>query len=223
MTNGLGMLSSRDNVLYLPFKEGSGSTAYDYSGQGNDGTITGATYKKIVDGGYALEQDVADYVTMTPGFITSGVPFTIMSWINITSSTTHSSGQWIHGFRSDIQFFTRVLESTDATNPDKVECYVLSGSTTTRSYSDSTFPYGEWVHLAFVCNGTNVKMYINTILQSDIVNNGYPNSVNTGNSNLGAANNDTAGMAGMFGNTILMERALSLAEIQAIYRATYIL
>ena len=41
-------------VLNLPFSEGSGSTAKDYSGEGNDGTISDATYVKVPDGGYAL-------------------------------------------------------------------------------------------------------------------------------------------------------------------------
>jgi len=46
----------RENLkLYLPFSEGTGTTAYDYSGEGNNGTISGAVYKKVQDGGYALD------------------------------------------------------------------------------------------------------------------------------------------------------------------------
>jgi len=41
--------------LYLPFSEGSGTTAKDYSSGSNDGTISGATYTKIQDGSYALD------------------------------------------------------------------------------------------------------------------------------------------------------------------------
>lgn len=51
------ILSPNDEsvVLYLPFSEGSGSTAYDYSNSRNDGTISGATYVKVSDGGYAIK------------------------------------------------------------------------------------------------------------------------------------------------------------------------
>ena len=54
----------RSCVLYLPLDEGSGTTAYDRSGQGNNGTIYGATW---VDGKYgkALNFDGDDYTTVS--------------------------------------------------------------------------------------------------------------------------------------------------------------
>jgi len=57
--------------LYLPFSEGSGSTAYDYSDEGNNGTITGATYVKIKDGGYALNFNGSSDYLLANGVATS--------------------------------------------------------------------------------------------------------------------------------------------------------
>jgi len=52
-----------NTVLYLPFNEGSGTTAYDYSDNANNGSITGASYVKVQDGDYALDfNGSSDYI-----------------------------------------------------------------------------------------------------------------------------------------------------------------
>jgi hypothetical protein len=69
-------------VGYWPFNEGSGSTAYDNSGNGNHGTIYGATW---VDGisGYALSFDgTDDYVDLAKASLNGVSNWTIEAWIH---------------------------------------------------------------------------------------------------------------------------------------------
>jgi len=54
-----GVAAGGDLVLHLPMDEGTGSTAGDVSGYGNDGTIYGPTWVTH-DDGYALSFDGED-------------------------------------------------------------------------------------------------------------------------------------------------------------------
>jgi YD repeat-containing protein len=67
-----------------PFSEGSGSTAVDASGHGNDGTITGATWTTAGKVGNALHFDGdVDYVEIPhPGYLREG---SIATWLSLDS------------------------------------------------------------------------------------------------------------------------------------------
>ena len=75
-------------VAHWSFDEGEGTTAYDSSGNGNDGTLQNGP--QWVDGirGSALQFDGEnDYVYTN--YLQNGVSmYTISAWINITSSST---------------------------------------------------------------------------------------------------------------------------------------
>jgi len=66
-------------VRYWPFQEDSGSTAYDFSGSNDDGTISGATVNQAgLLGTTAYDFDgVDDEIT---GMSDSGIPFTATFW-----------------------------------------------------------------------------------------------------------------------------------------------
>lgn len=49
-------------VAYYSFDEGGGSSAYDYSGNENDGTVYGAAWTEGVSGGALAFDGVDDYV-----------------------------------------------------------------------------------------------------------------------------------------------------------------
>ncbi len=75
----------KDSALYLPGVPGFGSTTFDYSGNGNDGTITGATWKRTGQGLWYLDFDGGDdLVTISDAdslsFITGGM--TLIIWVN---------------------------------------------------------------------------------------------------------------------------------------------
>ena len=55
-----------DLVGYWSFDEGSGGTAYDYSGNNNHGTIYGATWTTGISGGALYFVEENDYVSISP-------------------------------------------------------------------------------------------------------------------------------------------------------------
>jgi len=225
MTSGLGMLSSRDCVLYLPFKEGSGSTAYDYSGEGNDGTISGATYKKIVDGGYALDFDGNnDYVNLGSSIGISGSDSrTFVIWFK-TSINNSRIYMFAHGeLDYDKSFYI-------GTNKDQTGSIWFGGYGNNWETNSNVYAINTWHFLVLSYGGGDtsdidfgLKVYIDgERLIWGRTDSGFLNTTDI-NLNIGRRNDDDLYFNGQLAYPMIFSRALSLPEIQAIYRATYIL
>ncbi len=92
MDNGLRNYLRRvpnDSVLYLPgldYGNWYTGTIKDYSGKGNDGTITGAITRKTSSGLYHLDFDGSDNRVENDVHIIDAYPFTLSGWINISSA-----------------------------------------------------------------------------------------------------------------------------------------
>ncbi len=70
-------------ALYFGLDEGTGTVAHDYSPNGNDGTIYGATWKTLATGKHVLYGDgINDYVIIsnTASLNPANTPFTAMCW-----------------------------------------------------------------------------------------------------------------------------------------------
>jgi hypothetical protein len=86
-------------VAYWSFDEGSGDIAHDDSGNGNDGTVYGATWVAGVSG-YALEFDgVGDYVERPydPDFTPGTGPWTVAAWVKAAGGSI--SGKIVSWYR----------------------------------------------------------------------------------------------------------------------------
>jgi hypothetical protein len=143
-----------DLVAHWQFDDGSGTTAFDSSGNGHDGTLVGDP--QWVSGmlGGALEFDGAgDYVDC--GSSTDyeiAVNISITCWIKVNQFTpswqaiiTTSDSSWrVHRSSSsnNIAWGTSGLSPTD-----------LTGTTDVST--------GEWFHIAAVYNGEQKLLYIN--------------------------------------------------------------
>ncbi len=83
----LGLVGSvsADLVGWWRLDDGSGTTAIDSSGNGNDGTINGDP--KWVDGkvGGALEMDGGDYVDVPGASEINPESITLMTWVNFST------------------------------------------------------------------------------------------------------------------------------------------
>lgn len=75
------------------FNEGAGSTTIDDSGNGNNGTITGATYSTTVPGAISPDSNsvsfngTSSYVTLGSGLATLTYPYTVSMWVNAANLT----------------------------------------------------------------------------------------------------------------------------------------
>ena len=146
-------------VAHYSFDEGSGSVVHDTSGNGNDGTIHGATYIKVKNG-YALEFDGNDDYIEIPNSESLEIAgdITVAIWINTRYATTGSAlaknGQSnlrqnyiIQLQESGVGF--RVVELSD----DKKG--IGRGALGSRLVVD------KWHHVVGTYDGEQVKIYIN--------------------------------------------------------------
>lgn len=78
-------------VLYLPGYPGQGSTIKDFSGEGNDGTISGATWVRGKSGIWTLDYDgVADKTTITGTGTGLNVPTVVsmLTWYRVEGNAS---------------------------------------------------------------------------------------------------------------------------------------
>jgi hypothetical protein len=155
--------------------EGSGTTAYDYSGYGNNGTLYNGTNicsnppnsgcPTWVDGmiGRAISFDgVNDYVNVYDSINLRTVPFTVEFWINLSSWTTYKriigkgDGYYIPGgwhievFGNNFRFYWNYDRSA-------FDSLLASGV---------TIEANRWYHVVAIHTGSRAYLYVNGIAHS---------------------------------------------------------
>jgi flagellin-like protein len=208
------IVSKQDSTLvgYWKFDEGTGTTAADSSGNGNDGTlVNGPTW---IDGKYgkALTFDgVNDYVLVPKygsNFFGSG-PFTIEAWINANNVSSYrpvvcsgdpnsqpATNFWV--VNSKVRF---VLRESGATDYKDV-------------YSNSILSLGNWYHIVAVRDGSNMTIFLNGKYDNSI-SNGPTGNVGSTNYYLyiGKLSYGTLYFNGTIDEVRIYNRALSADEI----------
>ena len=200
------------------FDEGSGATANDASGYGNNGALYnfasphGWTNNTPSNAGYALSFDGSnDYIQVPYMDVFDQKPFTVVGWV------------W-----SDVSKSDEILFGTgDSSTADKyLHLVIRSRQPRLGFYSDDlqsgTFlPLNAWVHLAFVWEGPATK-YINGVKDCERVSSGLLNvtsGVSSGNGGWigrwSAYNHD-----GMIDDVRIYATALSVSQIQQLYAET---
>jgi hypothetical protein len=201
-------------VGYWKFDEGSGTTAYDSSGYGNNGTVYGATW---VDGKYgkALSFDgvVGKYVEVPDSAsldVTSQI--TVSGWFSLRSTIVsggkgagHSLAEkWnVYGVRIDNSgFYGYVSIGGDPTAGE------LNAPISPSTYT--------WYHVAYTFDGSQARVYVNGNLAAS---KGCTGNIDTSTLPLWIGAN---GGGGQFNGTIdevkIYSRALSAAEVWAEYQ-----
>jgi len=153
-------------VLYLPFNEGSGTIARDYSGAGNDGVLKGAA--KWTDGkvGKAVSFHNDDgYVEVEKYIALDNRPFTVEAWIYrfkdqketwdaiLTQIESLSTSKGLHfGIRRD------------SDNPSACATFAFYGNDVNSTVGIAK---EEWYHLAGVYTGKKQQLFINGKLDTE--------------------------------------------------------
>ena len=158
--------TERPPVGYWKFDEGSGTSATDSSGNGNTGTLHGPQW---VDGikGKALKFDgVNDYVHIpnSPSLDVSGNEISVEYWVNFPRGWYPGipiGGDYTHGHivfdKGDA--YTACFYDTTGThvfNIPYVPPYPASNK--------NTWDANTWYHIADVFDGSQIRMYVNGIL-----------------------------------------------------------
>jgi hypothetical protein len=199
-------------VAYWSFDEAEGTTAYDSSGNGNDGTLENGV--QWVDGKYgkALEFDgVDDYVDIGNNQFLPTTAITISMWIQ-TSATDEvdlfisDQSYSTYTFRiEDNEFYFRIIPQTSTTSGQTI-------ITSTSSVSDN-----YWHHIVGTWDGSDMKLYIDGSLNVSESMTTSPVSFNSDNAELGRFPSSAAYYNGKIDEVAIWNRALSSEEISRLY------
>jgi len=204
---------TRGLVGYWSFDEGSGSTVYDASGNGNDGTLIHDPKWTAGKSGSALQFDgVDDYVDCGNDESLTGIngQVTLEAWIYLDALTTHY----------------KIVYHTN----DEYGMAVLSNGSTEVRIRDSDVNYdanvpagtitaGQWYHLVGTYDGEYVRSYVN----GDLVENGANNpkahtgDIDTSIASVYISHPTSYPFNGIIDEVRIYNRALSAEEVKYHY------
>ncbi len=198
-----------NSVLYLPRLEGGGPTAIDYSGQGNDGTITGATWIRLPSGLWYLDFDGTDdkVVCGTDSSMNPANNLTVKVWVNPTNFTDDDRAIFNRDNTTDGRSFTSKLGLNTGF------LYLAISKSAAGDFSELTdntdaFTAGAWQHVGctykFVTDGTSeMRLYRNgSEIKSKLNCVGPISTTAATNNQIGLAQNNTQDFLG--GMTLLV-------------------
>ena len=134
---------------------GSGSTWSDLSGNGYNGTISGATYSSSSGGNFDFDgTNDGVRITSASNLHPWGGSASLMMWIKPNGTPTNWDGLWGGGTASDGASFHFETSGKLALGSDAGTPRVISSSGVTA---------GVWNHVACVRDGTTVIFYINGV------------------------------------------------------------
>jgi hypothetical protein len=198
-------------VGYWPFngKDISGTIAYDRSGNGNNGTITGAT-KAIGKLGQGLSFDGnGDYVYIADPFHLNQLTVSAWVWRDPTDSggcswppfvsKWHGGGEWTSGMQCGNYAF-----------------WITGPSPSISIDSSIPVPKGQWLLVTMTYDGSHFYAYENTTIIVDQAATG--NIVDdTGGINFARNELQSSYFKGLIDDVRVYNRALSAEEIKRLY------
>ncbi|MBW2973644.1 VCBS repeat-containing protein [Candidatus Woesearchaeota archaeon] len=206
-------------VLNMPFDGGSNSTwTRDYSGWGNNGTVTGALWSSTRGydgwGAYYFPQTTDEINCGNAANLNIKGPITVSAWIKPTSTLSQ---------------FQRIVEK------DWAQSYYLGGKsgansrgiafgmdtdTNTANFvqtANNVIPTNAWTHVVGTWDGSELKIYINGTLNASksysVAVTGSANPVRIGKYGGGAANS----FPGWIDEVRIYNSSLSDEQILALY------
>jgi prepilin-type N-terminal cleavage/methylation domain-containing protein len=193
-------------VGYWTFDEGAGTVAKDSSGNGNDGTWqAGSSYTSGKVGPYAGNFTGSNYVTAPRVLPTSSsTPFTFSAWTFLTGSSVYETIIGTAGSLAQISFMSAA------------PCIAEDGGGGF-FYCSTAISKSVWHHIVGVYDGANASLYVDGILM--LVPQAHVFIANHGAALIGTYSGGSELMTGLIDDVRVYNRALSAAEIQAMYNA----
>lgn len=152
----------------------SGTTAYDRSGQGNNGTLTNGPIPTQGKVGQALSFDgTDDYISLgNPAALQLTGDMTLSAWINpVLLDSNHNHNVIVSGrsIEQD-QAYDLTVNSTSVGSVFRTD----TGWQTQLVQAGTSIPTGSWTHVSIVRSGTNIAYYVNGVSIGSIAFTGTP-------------------------------------------------
>ena len=195
----------------------AGTTAYDRSGKGYNGTLTNSPTKTIGKVGQALNFNGSNQYVSIPDFGTStDAAVTISLWAKPSALTSTQVGMYYRG--GVVGDMEAVID-----NDNKYK-FIIDLAQSGNTWYNAVGPpavAGQWVHFVGVYNRrSSGAIYINGILAGTVALPGYDLAVLSRHSSIGTFNQSTSGaFPGIIDDVRVYSRALSASEIQALYQS----
>ncbi len=202
------------------FNEGEGTRTRDYSGNNNDGTISGASWTRGKYG-TALEFDgVNDYVDIGTDSSLHVDTFTFVAWIKWSGNT---NGVQDIIFNKEREYEWCIGDSGSGAPTGHLAWAINTAGTWEWHDTGYTVPANEWVFLVLTYDGTHVRLYVNGELESTladpdggpITDSSYPLWIGR-RQNLGSP---TGEFSGVIDEVRIYNRVLTDQEIRDLYTA----
>ena len=204
-------------VGYWGFDEGYGSTTYDSSGQGNDGTISGATWQDESQcvAGKCLYFDGEDQTWVEADVQAAMENFSLCAWIKASSFTNSDSDDPVHILekRWDLTLagtgILRFRVATDSAYP--------------AVYSSEAIELSKWHHVCNIFNGvgSNPEMYIDgvDVSSSQNIGSGTQEDDSSYDFDIGAASEWTSNYNGFIDEVKIYPYARTEDQVRQDYNA----
>src|SRR5262245_20478055 len=192
------------------FSEGNGPTTADSSGNGNVGSLTGATWTTLGRYGNALSFNGANSVVRVADSasldLTTGM--TLSAWIQPTAS--QSGWKTILQHETDADF----LNASNTDGPLRPAGGGTLGANTQYLSGPTANPVNAWTNVALTYDGATLRLYVNGTQVSTRAASG---AIQTTNSPLWIGGNSPYGeyFQGLIDEVRVYNRALTAAEVQS--------
>jgi hypothetical protein len=197
-------------VLNMTFTDDDGAVAVDYSGEGNNGTVTGATWTGfgVTDGG-AMSFDGDDKITPSQiDAIDVNGSFTVSMWFN--ADVIDSNDFLIAQAKASNNRFAIAIDNT------RVRSGTYDGTTQKGKKASDTISANRWYHMVYSYNQGTADLYLNSINQTSI---DYADTSSTLGFEIGVRNGDAGFFNGQIDQIAIWSRALNSTEISNIYES----
>lgn len=189
---------------------GTGTTWFDLSNNGNNGTLVGPTYNSS-NGGSMVFDGNNDKVTFPNNTIDTSAGITAESWFNTPTGTKYSD---IFDL-ADIYGVWMVINYNSQTGK------IMGGFKTNVSYMIADYTADSWYHFVITGSGTTNTMYLNGV-QVDTKTDSVATSINLNTARIGNVDGDRA--AEYFIGNIpifrLYNKELSASEVNQNFEAS---
>ncbi len=195
-------------VAAFGFDEGSGSSVADASGNGNTGTVSGATWVTSGKFGGALQFNGSSARVNVPNAaslqLTTGM--TLEAWVD--PSTVQQLWRDVI-YKGNDNYY---LEATSS-NASKPDGGLIAGGTYGDAYGTAALPANTWSYLAETYDGSNLRLYVNGSLVATTAHTG---SITTSTNQLQIGGDSIYGQyfAGMIDEVRIYNTALTATQIQ---------